>query len=167
MKCSVKSRMSKVSCIIHAMIIECSPFHWLFLFYRYNSLLLVDSVAACGGVPLFVDDWGNPCSIYINIYINTVWFQREREKERGERDRFIFAAVCSFFVYSLFIKSEHIHVYWYTVFNDLLYTYQYSDYCLFLIIEIDAIYTGAQKVLSAPPGASPVSFSERAKYVPS
>lgn len=70
-----------------------------------------------------------------------------------------------FFVYSLFIKSEHIHVYWYTVFNDLLYTYQYSDYCLFLIIEIDAIYTGAQKVLSAPPGASPISFSERAKYV--
>lgn len=29
-------------------------------------------MAACGGVPLFVDDWGNPCS------------------------RFIFAAVCSF-----------------------------------------------------------------------
>lgn len=56
------------------------------LCHKYNSLLLVDSVAACGGVPLFVDDW-----------------------------------------------------------------------------EIDAIYTGAQKVLSAPPGASPLSFSERAK----
>lgn len=35
----------------------------------------------------------------------------------------------------------------------------------FPIIEIDAIYTGAQKVLSAPPGVSPLSFSERAKYV--
>ncbi|WAR14051.1 SPYA-like protein, partial [Mya arenaria] len=30
--------------------------------------------------------------------------------------------------------------------------------------EIDVLYTGAQKVLSAPPGASPISFSERARY---
>lgn len=56
------------------------------LCHKYNSLLLVDSVAACGGVPLFVDEW-----------------------------------------------------------------------------EIDAIYTGAQKVISAPPGVSPVSFSDLAK----
>lgn len=46
-----------------------------------------------------------------------------------------------------------------------LYSIQ-TNVC-FPIIEIDAIYTGAQKVLSAPPGASPLSFSERAKYVPS
>ncbi|XP_052760161.1 alanine--glyoxylate aminotransferase-like [Mya arenaria] len=30
--------------------------------------------------------------------------------------------------------------------------------------EIDVLYTGAQKVLSAPPGASPISFSERARH---
>ena len=35
--------------------------------------------------------------------------------------------------------------------------------CWILFVEIDAIYTGAQKVLSAPPGVSPISFSERAK----
>jgi len=29
--------------------------------------------------------------------------------------------------------------------------------------EIDVVYTGAQKVLSAPPGASPISFSDKAK----
>lgn len=29
--------------------------------------------------------------------------------------------------------------------------------------EIDVLYTGSQKVLGAPPGASPISFSERAK----
>lgn len=56
------------------------------LCHKYNCLLLVDSVAACGGVPMFMDEW-----------------------------------------------------------------------------EIDALYTGAQKVLSAPPGASPLSFSQRAK----
>ena len=26
--------------------------------HRYNSLLVVDSVAAMGGVPLFMDKWG-------------------------------------------------------------------------------------------------------------
>ncbi|XP_071146816.1 alanine--glyoxylate aminotransferase-like [Mytilus edulis] len=56
------------------------------LCHRYNCLLLVDSVAAAGGVPLYADDW-----------------------------------------------------------------------------EIDCIYTGSQKVLSAPPGASPISFSEKGK----
>ena len=30
--------------------------------------------------------------------------------------------------------------------------------------EIDVLYTGSQKVLSAPPGASPISFSEKARY---
>lgn len=56
------------------------------LCHKYKCLLLVDSVAALGGVPMYMDDW-----------------------------------------------------------------------------EIDVMYTGAQKVLSAPPGASPISFSERAK----
>lgn len=28
---------------------------------------------------------------------------------------------------------------------------------------IDVLYTGSQKVLSAPPGSSPISFSERAR----
>ena len=27
-------------------------------FFRYNCLLIVDSVAAMGGVPLFMDKWG-------------------------------------------------------------------------------------------------------------
>ncbi|KAK3104534.1 hypothetical protein FSP39_004412 [Pinctada imbricata] len=65
------------------------PKHW-YIFkpvaHIYNCLLLVDSVAACGGVPMFMDKW-----------------------------------------------------------------------------EIDALYTGSQKVLSAPPGVSPISFSSRAK----
>ncbi|KAL3861332.1 hypothetical protein ACJMK2_007368 [Sinanodonta woodiana] len=56
------------------------------LCHKYNCLLLVDSIASCGGVPLFMDLWG-----------------------------------------------------------------------------IDCLYTGAQKVLSAPSGASPISFSKRAK----
>lgn len=56
------------------------------LCHKHNCLLIVDSVAAMGGVPLFMDKW-----------------------------------------------------------------------------EIDVLYTGSQKVLSAPPGASPISFSERAK----
>lgn len=29
---------------------------------------------------------------------------------------------------------------------------------------IDAIYTGSQKVLGAPPGLAPISFSSRAQY---
>lgn len=111
MKCSVKSRMSKVSCIIHAMIIECSPFHWLFFFYRYNSLLLVDSVAACGGVPLFVDDWGNPCSIYINIYINTVWFQRERERRREGREIDLFLLQYVLFLCILYLSRVSTYMY--------------------------------------------------------
>ncbi|KAH3827042.1 hypothetical protein DPMN_128970 [Dreissena polymorpha] len=56
------------------------------LCHKHACLLLVDSVAAMGGVPLFMDSWG-----------------------------------------------------------------------------IDVMYTGAQKVLSAPPGASPISFSDRAR----
>ncbi|KAK3105138.1 hypothetical protein FSP39_018030 [Pinctada imbricata] len=56
------------------------------LCHKYNCLLLVDSVAACGGVPMYMDKW-----------------------------------------------------------------------------EIDVLYTGSQKVLSAPPGASPISFSPKAK----
>ena len=28
------------------------------LFFRYNCLLVVDSVAALGGVPLYMDKWG-------------------------------------------------------------------------------------------------------------
>ncbi|KAL4221089.1 hypothetical protein ACF0H5_019351 [Mactra antiquata] len=56
------------------------------LCHRYNCILIVDSVAAMGGVPLFMDQW-----------------------------------------------------------------------------EIDVLYTGAQKVLSAPPGVSPISFSNRAR----
>ncbi|KAL5015185.1 hypothetical protein ScPMuIL_009455 [Solemya velum] len=56
------------------------------LCHKYNCLFIVDSVAAVGGVPLFMDEW-----------------------------------------------------------------------------EIDVVYTGAQKVLSAPPGVSPISFSQRAK----
>ncbi|OWF46714.1 Serine--pyruvate aminotransferase, mitochondrial [Mizuhopecten yessoensis] len=56
------------------------------LCHKYNCLLLVDSVAALGGVPMYMDDW-----------------------------------------------------------------------------EIDVMYTGAQKVLSAPPGASPISFSDKAR----
>lgn len=76
-----------------------------------------------------------------------------------------FAAVCSFLCI-LYLSRVSTYTGIQYVFN-VLYTNQYSDYCLFLIIEIDAIYTGAQKVLSTPPGASPLSFSERAKYVPS
>ncbi|XP_053379280.1 alanine--glyoxylate aminotransferase-like isoform X2 [Mercenaria mercenaria] len=56
------------------------------LCHKYNCILIVDSVAAMGGVPLFMDKW-----------------------------------------------------------------------------EIDVVYSGAQKVLSAPPGASPISFSARAR----
>lgn len=29
--------------------------------------------------------------------------------------------------------------------------------------EIDVLYSGSQKVLSAPPGSAPISFSERAR----
>ncbi|XP_064610359.1 LOW QUALITY PROTEIN: alanine--glyoxylate aminotransferase-like [Liolophura sinensis] len=56
------------------------------LCHKHNCLLVVDSVAALGGVPLFMDAWG-----------------------------------------------------------------------------IDCLYSGAQKVLSSPPGASPISYSERAR----
>ncbi|XP_071805822.1 alanine--glyoxylate aminotransferase-like [Asterias amurensis] len=56
------------------------------LCHRYNCLLLVDTVASMGGVPLLVDDWG-----------------------------------------------------------------------------IDVIYSGSQKVLGAPPGTAPISFSLRAR----
>lgn len=56
------------------------------LCHKYDCLLIVDSVAALGGVPLFMDKW-----------------------------------------------------------------------------EIDVLYTGSQKVLSAPPGASPISFSDKAR----
>lgn len=56
------------------------------LCHRYKCILVVDSVAAMGGVPLFMDKWG-----------------------------------------------------------------------------IDIMYSGAQKVLSAPPGASPISFSDLAR----
>lgn len=56
------------------------------LCHKYDCLLVVDSVAALGGVPMFMDKW-----------------------------------------------------------------------------EIDVLYTGAQKVLNSPPGASPISFSERAR----
>ncbi|XP_076451542.1 alanine--glyoxylate aminotransferase-like [Babylonia areolata] len=56
------------------------------LCHRYNCLLVVDSVAAMGGVPLFMDKW-----------------------------------------------------------------------------EIDCLYSGSQKVLGAPPGTAPISFSDRAK----
>jgi alanine-glyoxylate transaminase/serine-glyoxylate transaminase/serine-pyruvate transaminase len=57
----------------------------LFLFYRYNCLLVVDAVASLGGVPVYMDEW-----------------------------------------------------------------------------EIDVLYTGSQKVLGAPPGLAPISFSPRA-----
>ena len=35
--------------------------------HRYDCLLLVDSVAACGGVPMYMDQWGtsvNPKQVY-------------------------------------------------------------------------------------------------------
>lgn len=70
------------------------------------------------------------------ININSLW------KEESERIR---ESRCTRHVYSI---DVHIQ----------------TNVC-FPIIEIDAIYTGAQKVLSAPPGVSPLSFSERAKYV--
>ena len=54
---------------------------------RYGCLLIVDSVAAMGGTPLYVDDWA-----------------------------------------------------------------------------IDVAYSGGQKVISAPPGASPITFNEAAWY---
>lgn len=54
--------------------------------HKYGALCLVDSVAACGGVPMKMDEW-----------------------------------------------------------------------------EIDILYTGSQKVLSAPPGVTPISFSNRAR----
>ena len=58
------------------------------LCHKYNVLCCVDSVAACGGVPLKMDEW-----------------------------------------------------------------------------EIDIMYTGSQKVVAAPPGTAPISFSERARQV--
>lgn len=107
---NVESQLQIALFIIHAMIIECSPCHWmffLFVFDRYNSLLLVDSVAACGGVPLFVDDWGNPCSIYINIYINTVWFQRRREGR--EIDLFLLQYVLFLCIFYLSRVSTYMY----------------------------------------------------------
>ena len=38
-----------------------------------------------------------------------------------------------------------------------------NDLFLWFISEIDVVYAGGQKVLNAPPGASPISFSDRAK----
>lgn len=33
---------------------------------------------------------------------------------------------------------------------------------MFIYAGIDILYTGSQKVLNAPPGTAPISFSERA-----
>lgn len=35
----------------------------LFIFFRHNCLLIVDSVAALGGVPMFMDKWGKFTSV--------------------------------------------------------------------------------------------------------
>lgn len=35
--------------------------------------------------------------------------------------------------------------------------------CLPSWAEIDVLYSGSQKVLNAPPGSAPISFSERAR----
>ena len=35
--------------------------------------------------------------------------------------------------------------------------------CLPSRAEIDVLYSGSQKVLNAPPGSAPISFSERAR----
>lgn len=56
------------------------------MYYRYDCLLAVDTVASLGGVPMFADRWG-----------------------------------------------------------------------------VDAVYTGSQKVLGAPPGLAPISFSAKAE----
>jgi hypothetical protein len=80
-----------MSCCISYGILSCCffiVFSSCNYFPRYNCLLIVDSVAAAGGVPLYMDTWS-----------------------------------------------------------------------------IDVLYSGAQKVLSAPPGASPISFSEAAWWV--
>lgn len=34
-----------------------------------------------------------------------------------------------------------------------------------MLLELDVVYTGGQKVLGCPPGASPISFSPRAMSV--
>ena len=53
-------------------IVSVTDFTYLLLNFRYDCLLVVDSVAALGGVPLFMDKWGNIYTIHfrcIDIYI--------------------------------------------------------------------------------------------------
>lgn len=50
----------------------------------------------------------------------------------------------------------------YRLINYILLFWQQHEYLMFLFAGIDILYTGSQKVLNAPPGTAPISFSERA-----
>lgn len=46
--------------------------------------------------------------------------------------------------------------------NYILFFLQQYESVMFIFAGIDILYTGSQKVLNAPPGTAPISFSERA-----
>lgn len=50
----------------------------------------------------------------------------------------------------------------YRLINYILLFWQQREYLMFVFADIDILYTGSQKVLNAPPGTAPISFSERA-----
>lgn len=70
------------------------------------------------------------------------------------------------------LRKVHIFVFMWSVYNVLFFLYDcfisrwlrwLITLVCFILVDIDVVYTGAQKVLSAPPGASPISFSNRAR----
>lgn len=104
-----------------------------FCLYRYNCLLLVDSVASLGAAPLLMDQQSEWIKIW--SYLNMRFYEHE---------------TTMLFTKSIFEISVQKLVDWIQPFKP------------FSFIDIDILYTGSQKALNAPPGTAPISFSERA-----
>ena len=65
----------------------------------------------------------------------------------------------------LIFENIHMEFLWFhCLFKVYQYHYVSHIFKHWSIPEIDVLYTGSQKVLSAPPGVSPISFSEKARY---
>lgn len=75
---------------------------------------------------------------------------------------FLLDSVASLGGTPLYMDDQGLRINHYRLINSILFFLQQYEDVMFVFAGIDILYTGSQKVLNAPPGTAPISFSERA-----
>lgn len=116
---------------------------------KHNVLLLVDTVCSLGGVPLYADAWKVRRWEGGGVAVEWGWYRAVHA--------FLVCCGCG----GVVVVAMWL-LWWWVVWRRHLSVPTHPPRLSSPWIQVDAIYSGSQKCLSAPPGAAPLMLNDRA-----